>query len=200
MIRIKKFSGVAPPTEESKALFDALINLKGENLLELGTGTGFVAIAASKKGKKVTATDINPLAIKACELNSKLNNVYLEIIQSDLFENVKGKFDIIAFNPPISIDKANSVFTHKVKSFIRGTKLLRSFLRSTYSKLNKSILILINRLFTESKNHLNKEGSILICVLNNFENEIKEISNKKGFDYEILKDFNYGKVYRFYLK
>ena len=88
MIKIKRFSGVAPPTEESKALFEAIMALKGKDVLELGTGTGYVAIASSKEGKKVIATDINPLAIEACKINAKLNNINLKVIQSDLFTNL----------------------------------------------------------------------------------------------------------------
>ena len=200
MIKIKRFSGVAPPTEESKALFEAIMALKGKDVLELGTGTGYVAIASSKEGKKVIATDINPLAIEACKINAKLNNINLKVIQSDLFTNVSGKFDIIAFNPPISIDKAESAFTHKLKSFIRSTELVRSFLRYTYSKLSKAVIRLIDRLFIEGKNYLKKDGSILICIINNFEEDTKKISEKRGYASEVMKNFGYGKVYRFYLK
>ena len=129
-----------------------------------------------------------------------MNNINLEVIQSDLFTNVNRKFDIIAFNPPISIDKAESAFTHKLKAFIRGTKLVRGFLRYTYSKLSKAVIRLIDRLFIESKNYLKEGGSILICIINNFEEDTKKISEKRGYNSEIVKDFDYGKVYRFYLK
>src|SRR3989338_6637310 len=183
MIKIKRFSCVAPPTEESKALFEAIMALKGKDLLELGTGTGYVAIAASKEGKKVIATDINPKAVEACKINAKLNNINLEVIQSDLFTNVGGKFYIISFNPPI-----------------RRNKLVRSFLRYTYSKLSKAVLGLIDRLFIEGKDYLKKDGSILICIINNFEEHTKKISEKRGYNSEVMKNFGYGKVYRFYLK
>ena len=200
MIKIKNFAGVAPPTEESKVLLECILSLKGEDVLELGTGTGYVAIAASKEGKKVIATDINPKAVETCKINVKLNNINLIILQSDLFKNVRGKFDIIAFNPPISIDKAGSNAIHRVKSFIRSTKLLRTILRYTYSKLNKSILRLIDELFIDAKEHLKENGSILICVINNFEEDIKRISDLNGYNNELMKNFNYGKVYRFTLR
>lgn len=200
MIKIKKFIGVAPPVLPTKSLLDCIMRLKGRNVLELGTGTGYAAIAASKNGRKVTATDINPMAIEACKFNAKLNNANLKIIKSDLFEKVDGKFDIIAFNLPISIDKADSKLVHKVKSIVMEIELLRRFLRYTFSLLNKSVLQLQDRLFAEAKNHLKKEGNLLICIINNFENGSRKNAAKNGYNYEIMKDFVYGKVYRFYLR
>ncbi|QQG38488.1 MAG: methyltransferase [Candidatus Woesearchaeota archaeon] len=200
MIKIKNFSGVAPPTEESKALLNCVLALKGKDVLELGTGTGYVAIGASQKGRKVLATDINHKAVEACKTNAQLNNINLMILQSDLFKNVSGKFDIIAFNPPISIDKASSDTTHRIKSFIRSTKLLRSVLRYTYSKLNKSVLRLIDKLFIDAKEYLKENGGILICVINNFEEDINNLSDKRGYNHEVMSNFGYGKVYRFTLR
>lgn len=75
--------------------------LQGKSLLELGAGSGLIAIRAAKQGAVVTATDINPVAIKYLHSNSVQNNVHLEIIRSDLFVTIsKNSFDIIAINPP----------------------------------------------------------------------------------------------------
>ncbi len=77
------------------------LSLKNKNFLELGAGSGLIAIQAAKKGALVTATDINPVAIDYLYSNSALNNVILEIIQSNLFAGIPGGiFDIIAINPP----------------------------------------------------------------------------------------------------
>lgn len=75
--------------------------LQGKTLLEPGAGTGLIAITAAKKGAKVTATDINPEAVRNCRLNALINGVEIEIITSDLFDNIPPtRFDIIAINPP----------------------------------------------------------------------------------------------------
>jgi len=72
-----------------------------KNFLELGAGSGLIAFSAAKKGALVTATDINPIAIEYLKKNSRLNNLPLQIIQSDLFQNIPLQaFDIIAINPP----------------------------------------------------------------------------------------------------
>ena len=75
--------------------------LPGRKILELGAGSGLISIFASKNGAKVTATDINPLALEFLKKNSEKNGVELEIIQSDLFSDIPNRqFDIIAINPP----------------------------------------------------------------------------------------------------
>src|SRR6476620_7758593 len=75
--------------------------LKGKTFLELGAGSGLIAISASKKGANVTATDINPIAVKFLKKNAESNNIHMNIIHSDLFQNITFQhFDFIAINPP----------------------------------------------------------------------------------------------------
>ena len=75
--------------------------LTGKRLLELGAGSGLIAMDAAKKGATVTATDINPVAIAYLHKNTIQNNVKVEIIRSDLFARIPQQlFDIIAINPP----------------------------------------------------------------------------------------------------
>jgi release factor glutamine methyltransferase len=77
------------------------LTLQGKNFLELGAGNGLISIYAAKQDAKVTATDINPVAIEFLRINSEENNVRLSIVQSDLFENLPvQQFDIVAINPP----------------------------------------------------------------------------------------------------
>ncbi len=75
--------------------------VKGKRFLELGCGSGLIAIAAAKRGAIVTASDINPIAVSALEQNSRGNNVDMTIIQSDLFKSFPDQqFDVIVINPP----------------------------------------------------------------------------------------------------
>lgn len=72
-----------------------------KKFLELGAGSGLIAFSAAKKGALATATDINPIAIEYLTKNSRLNNLPIQIILSDLFQNIPVQpFDIIAINPP----------------------------------------------------------------------------------------------------
>jgi release factor glutamine methyltransferase len=77
------------------------LSLSGKSFLELGAGSGLISIFASKKGAQVTASDINPAAVKAVQKNALANNVSLTVIHSDLFDQIPEQvFDVIAINPP----------------------------------------------------------------------------------------------------
>jgi release factor glutamine methyltransferase len=79
----------------------ARLALKNRSFLELGAGSGLIALYAAREGAQVTASDINPVAIQSLELNSHSNRIPLTVITSDLFANIpKQPFDIIAINPP----------------------------------------------------------------------------------------------------
>ena len=69
--------------------------------MELGCGSGLIAMVAATKGSIVTATDINPVAVEFLEKNCLNNNLQMQIIHSDLFNDIPVKqYDIIAINPP----------------------------------------------------------------------------------------------------
>ena len=92
---------VYEPREDSYLLQECIPqNLKGKKILDMGTGSGILAITAAKNGGDVTAVDISPEALKAAEKNAKRQNVKIKFILSDLFENIAEKYDLIIFNPP----------------------------------------------------------------------------------------------------
>ena len=96
---------VFPPfiTISTKLLLEFIdqLSLKEKTFLELGCGCGIISILAAKKDAIVTSTDINPIALRALVENAKENNVTIDIIASDLFENIEVKsFDFIIINPP----------------------------------------------------------------------------------------------------
>jgi predicted nicotinamide N-methyase len=68
----------------------------GKRVLDLASGSGLCAIAALRAGaEKVTAVDIDPLAIAAIELNAKANGVRLDVMQADLLNEVPPPVDLI---------------------------------------------------------------------------------------------------------
>ncbi|AEW00596.1 methyltransferase small [Niastella koreensis GR20-10] len=79
----------------------ASLPLKNKFFLELGAGSGLIAMYAARQEASVTATDINPVAIHSLEMNARSNRIPLTIIKSDLFTGIPQQaFDIIAINPP----------------------------------------------------------------------------------------------------
>lgn len=76
-------------------------DLRGKQLLELGAGSGMIAVWAAKRGAVVTASDISSLAIAALHGNAAANGVTITVLKADLFTGMEGlAFDRIVINPP----------------------------------------------------------------------------------------------------
>jgi release factor glutamine methyltransferase len=76
-------------------------DLTNQTLLEVGSGTGLISIMAAKAKAKATAIDISKIAIENTILNATSNHVELNIVHTDLFNNLeKHSFDWIIVNPP----------------------------------------------------------------------------------------------------
>jgi release factor glutamine methyltransferase len=93
-------SEVYNPSDDSYMLLRAVEVVPGQSLLEVGSGSGIVAIHAARLGAVVTAVDINPEAVECTRRNANRNGAKVKVFESDLFQKVSGYFDVIAFNPP----------------------------------------------------------------------------------------------------
>ncbi|RAP52324.1 MAG: methyltransferase [Methanosphaera sp. rholeuAM270] len=163
---------VYPPAEDTFLLIDNLSIDATDDVLEIGTGSGLVSIFASLQCNTVTSTDINPHAIECARNNVELNNrTNIRIIESDLFENVTEKYDLILFNTPylpVSMEEHSD---------------------DNYSKAwdgGESGREVIDRFIDEAPIYLKKNGRIQIVQSSLSDNE-KTLSEfeKKGFEVEI---------------
>ncbi|VVB89467.1 putative S-adenosylmethionine-dependent methyltransferase [uncultured archaeon] len=94
---IKIAAHVYEPSEDSFLLAEAaLTQIKGtEQILEVGCGSGIISKVIKENTKaRVTGVDINPYAVKCTKESG------VEAIRGDLLSCLKGKFDMIIFNPP----------------------------------------------------------------------------------------------------
>lgn len=79
----------------------AQLDLANKTLLDIGSGSGILSIYAASKTARVTAIDIAEAAVETTRKNAALNEVNLEVIRTDLWENLAPKaFDYIVVNPP----------------------------------------------------------------------------------------------------
>lgn len=104
----------------TKVLLDFALKqkLKNRKVLELGAGSGLLALAAVRVGAVVTASDINPHAIQSIQESSKINRLPLTIIESDLFQQISPQsFDYIFINPPYYPQQAQN---HREQAFYCG--------------------------------------------------------------------------------
>lgn len=94
-----------PETEEMAMMAVACVEEEG-SVLDLCTGSGAIAIAVKKELEKrgveakVTATDISDDALALAKENAEANDADILFIKSDLFNRIRGRFDVIVTNPP----------------------------------------------------------------------------------------------------
>jgi len=77
------------------------LDLRKKYILELGAGTGLISIFTANKGGYVTASDISMTAFYNIEKNVKMTNANVEVVHSDLFDDIPHRrYDYIIINPP----------------------------------------------------------------------------------------------------
>ena len=92
----------------SKLLIETMIKHidKNKSILDVGCGYGFIGISLAKiLNSKVVMVDINKRAVHLTNMNIKENKVNAQAFESNIYENVKEKFDVIVSNPPIRAGK-----------------------------------------------------------------------------------------------
>jgi len=126
------------PEEDSYLLNKFVKKYAKGKVLDMGTGSGIQALTALENTPDVLAVDINEECVRALKIN---------VIQSDLFSNVKGKFDLIIFNPPYLPEDKEEPEDSKVITTggEKGSEIIVKFLE-------------------DAKEHLNKNGKILILI------------------------------------
>ena len=150
------------PQEDSFFLLSFLKDYCKGNILEIGCGSGILMEEALKYTKDVSGVDIDAVSVKHCKDRG------LRVIQSDLFDKVKGSYDFIIFNPPyLPFDsREDSESAVATTGGFKGNELVLRFLE-------------------EVKIYLNKGGKILMLVSSltpNFEEDLKD----KGFKFKKL--------------
>ena len=110
-IPFKVNENVLIPRQDTEILVEnAIMKIGGKKcrVLDLCTGSGCIAISISHfcPNVEIVAADISAKALEVAEENNKANQTNVKFVESDLFENIEGKFDVIVSNPPyISAEK-----------------------------------------------------------------------------------------------
>lgn len=144
------------------------IPLQGKSLLEPGAGSGLISIAAAKAGARVTATDINPVAVQYLISNAEANHVPLTVIESDLFTAIPQQvFDIIVINPPYYFKQPAS---HKERAWFCGEN-------GEYFR----------QLFAQTGNYADENTVILMILCEGSERErIRQIAAGAGWELDCV--------------
>ncbi len=130
---IEVWSGVYPPSEDTALLLRG-IPTRGGLALEVGTGSGAVAIELAKKGWTVIATDINPLASRNALENVRGEGLEgrVQVLAADLLKFLRAgsKIGLVVFNAPYvpCIEAPRSIYDLSWHGGLGGRDVIEEFL------------------------------------------------------------------------
>lgn len=173
------------PRYETEILVDLIINDNSNNkkVLDIGTGSGAISLALSKnlKDSKVIGVDISKNAIDLANENKiKLNINNVEFKESDIFSNIKEKFDIIVSNPPYinkkDFEKLDNKLYYEPQNALYG---------------GEDGLYFYKKIIKNAKNFLNKNGKIYLEIGYDQKDSISNLLEEYGYkQIKSYKDFN----------
>ena len=168
-----------PETEEVVEFALKHIN-KTSKVLDIGTGSGAIAVAIAKKtNAQVTAVDISEKALDIARKNAKKNGVNVEFLQSDVFSSLETrKFDVIISNPPYIRESEYQTLMPEVKDFEPKLALVAE---DDGLKIYKQII-------NDAPKHLEKNGVIVFEIGYSQGKQIQNLLEKDFKEIKILKD------------
>lgn len=185
-------SDVLIPRPETETLIEYIENskLQPKSILDLGTGTGCIAIELSKIFPRATvdAVDLSIKAISIAKTNAKKNNANVRFLNSNWYQKVSLKYDLIVSNPPYVDKSANTNESLKFEPE-----------EAIFSDENglKDLRIIIS----QSKHYLNYGGIIFLEHSPEQKKIIKNLLKKSGFrnvtsieDLKRTERFTFGKL------
>jgi SAM-dependent methyltransferase len=164
-IRIENALGVCTVRDDTCLLAELAGGIPAPpgRALDLGTGSGYVAIYLARHGWDVDAVDISPRALELARRNAALNNVAPRIYASDMFGSVSGPYDVIAFNPP---QRGNETEGSRLitATLRRMPSLSNLLLRLTQPLLERKRLGFLAGLARDAQPHLTTDGRLLLVI------------------------------------
>tara|TARA_B100000674_G_C37828248_1_gene909232 strand:+ start:223 stop:1053 length:831 start_codon:yes stop_codon:yes gene_type:complete len=176
---------VLDPRADTETLIDYVIEKPVKTVLELGTGSGVIAVTLACEWKEVhvTATDISEDALLLAQKNAEKFNIEnkIQFLKSDWFDNVEGKFDLIISNPPyIGWIEQDKICT-EVTKYDPEIALFAGF--DGFDAYKKIIPGLAK--------YLNPDGFVVLEIGASQSNLVKDIMNLSGFfNVDIVKDLS----------
>jgi len=181
--------GVLIPRPDTEIILEEALavgkNIIAPRIADIGTGSGAIALALAKElpEPKITATDISPTALKVAKKNARNLKLgkNIEFLKGDLFAPVKGLFDIIVSNPPYISAAEYEELPRGVKDFEPKIALLAG----------QTGVEFYEKLIYQSKNHLKKDGWLLMEIGAPQAEKIRDIMQECAFfeDIDVRRDY-----------
>ena len=188
--KFKVTSDVLSPRMETEELIYKVIEYikksKKNNLkiLDLCTGSGVIAITLKKELEdypvEIIASDVSVAALNIAKENANTNKAEVSFIQSDIFENIKDKFDIIVSNPPYIDYKDRTTMQDNVLNYDPHLALFAE----------EEGMYFYRRIIEEAKEHLTQDGVIFFEIGYDQREKIIELSRLNNYNAKVYKDIN----------
>ena len=188
-LEFKVSPAVLIPRPETEELIEwILLETKKINphILDIGTGSGCIAIALAKKMQYATvdAWDISESALEIARQNAITNNVSVEFSNVDVLKSlsVRKYFDIIVSNPPYIKESEKEKMEKNVLDYEPHEALFVA---------NNDALIFYNRITDIAKENLNENGVLFFEINRANGEEIVQMLKRKGLmNIELKKDIS----------
>ena len=180
---------LSPRMETEELIYKVIEYVKVNNknnlkILDLCTGSGIIAITLKKELDRISidvvASDISEEAIEVAKENAQYHDADVRFIQSDIFNNIDDKFDIIVSNPPY-IDRKDEVTMQD--NVLKYDPHLALFAEEEGMYFYRNIV-------ERSVNYLNENGVIFFEIGYDQKNKIIELADMNGYQAEVYKDIN----------
>lgn len=185
-LTFKVNENVLIPRQDTELLVENVVDyLENDErtVLDMCTGSGCIAISVDRlsKGSKVEAVDISEKALEVATENNRLNNANVTFIQSDLFTNVTGKYDIIVSNPPY-------IRTDEIPKLMEEVKMHEPVMALDGMEDG---LYFYKKICGEASDYLNDNGKIFFEIGYDQGDDVSEILRQNRFcNIEVLKDLS----------
>ena len=148
----------SPIAELIRSNLEPWVNInRVKKVLEIGTGSGCIALSMAKQFPhlEIVATDISEQALEVAKINTKSMKLEnrVKLIQTDLFTDLSGRFDLIVSNPPYV---ALEIFENLPTEY--------SFEPQEALVAGENGLDFISRILQDAPPFLNDDGALIIEV------------------------------------
>ena len=165
------------PRQDTETLVETVLSYTketpGATLIDVCTGSGCIAVSLAHYGNfaQVAASDISSAALAVAKKNAADNYARVQFFESDLLEQVPGRFDIIVSNPPYIEDEVIAGLEPEVKDHEPMLALSGG----------SDGLLFYRRLTETAKDHLNPGGALFVEIGYNQWETVAALFRANGF-------------------
>lgn len=180
---------LSPRMETEELIYKVIEYVKTSNknnlkILDLCTGSGIIAITLKKELDQITidvvASDVSEEAIEVAKENAQYHDADVRFIQSDIFNNINDKFDIIVSNPPYIDRKDEVTMKENVLNYDPHLALFAE----------EEGMYFYRKIIEQAKDYLKENGVMFFEIGYDQKDKIIKLSEENGYLAQVYKDIN----------